>query len=225
MEVSCQVDTSGMEAACLALAKVSGKSLAEVVDSELTAILNTTIDRIPAASVKKITNRYAKFVPMGMDSYSPRRVRRYGGSSGSNIIYCMDNRYPNQLWALLKSRRADLIAKKKRARGLSKKSFWTIGQMLGLKVKGGEFVKAIPASGNEHRENFQARRRVTDTDISVEFINAQPSVNSPYVGGGAKFQTAMNGRVKFFIKNAELGVLDSLEKVAAQYPGLKIAKV
>jgi hypothetical protein len=231
MDVSCQVNTRGMEAACLALAKITGKSLEEVVDSELTKIIDRTIALIPQAKQKTILDRHglALFTSQLATLYTPKTIwgREYRAhearvSNKGYLRYFLMNRYPDPLWSRITARREATLKKALASIGLAKKSFWTIGKMLGLQVKGGRFVGAIPRTGKEYPENFTVKRGTSDVGIAVAFINAQPTVNAPTVKGRQAMQIAIDGRVKFFLKNAELGVFQSLQKVARQYPGLTL---
>lgn len=228
MQVSCQVNTKGFEAACLALAKISGKSIEDVVTSELGKVIDRTIELTPAAKVSQIRSRYetAEFSAQPKELYEPvsasgkrHRTTAHITPKGK-LLYKLNNRYPNILWGRIEQRRSDSLRRQIGAIGLAKKSWWNIAKALGLPVKGGRFVSAIATTGKEYPENFQTSKTVRETDIAVAFINSQPTVNA--IGGARALQAAINGRVKYFLFGVKKGAFDSLDKIARQYPGLKL---
>lgn len=228
MEVTCQVNTQGFEAACLALAKVSGRSMEEVVTAELGKVIDRTIELTPSATISRIRGRFeaSEFTAQSPSIYTPqsaqgRRSReKVHLSKNGKIIYKLSNRYPAALWRAITERRKESLRRKLQAIGLAKKSWWNIAQALGLPVKSGRFVSAIASTGKEYPDNFVVSKTVTDSDIAVAFINAQPTVNA--IGGRTALQRAIDGRVKYFLASVKLGVFDSMQKIAKQYPGLKI---
>lgn len=230
MEVSCQVDTRNFEAACLALAKISGRSIEAVVNAELGKVIDRTIELTPAAQVNKIRSRHetAEFTAQPPDLYEPvtpegREHRSIAHrTSKGKILYYLKNRYPNPLWGRIEHRRSESLRRQIGAIGLAKKSWWNIAKALGLPVKGGRFVSALATTGKEYPENFSTSKSVRETDIAVAFINAQPTVNA--IGGARALQAAINGRVKYFLYGVKKGAFDSMEKIARQYPGLKLTQ-
>jgi hypothetical protein len=228
MQVSCEVNTQGLEAACLALAKIPGRSMEEVVTAELGKVIDRTIEQTPAAKVNKIRTRFeaSTFTAQPPELYEPatpggraHRSRAHLTPKGK-LLYSLRNRYPNILWHGIEKRRAESLRRKIGSIGLAKKSWWNIARKLGLPVKGGRFVSALAVTGKEYPENFQTSKSVRETDIAVAFINAQPTAIG--AGGARALQTAINGRVKYFLTNVQKGVFDSMDKIARQYPGLKL---
>lgn len=230
MEVSCQVDTSGFEAACLALAKVTGKSMESVVTSELGRVLDQTISYTPSASKAKIDARFeaARFTAQPPDLYTPRtkvglkrrsQAHLYKGKLRYNLV---ENRYPDPLWQSIKVEREKSRKRKYGAIGLARKSWWDIAQRLGLPVSRNRVAKAIATTGKEYPQDISVSKSVQETEIAVAFINAQPTVNLPSVNGRRALQSAINNRVKAFLANLHLGVFKSMEQIAHQYPGLKL---
>lgn len=228
MQTSCQVNTQGFEAACLALAKISGRSIEDVVNSELGKVIDRTIELTPAAQVNKLRARFesAEFTAQPRDLYQPvspggKRHRSVAHlTAKGKLLYKLNNRYPNVLWSRIEKRRAESLRRQIGAIGLARKSWWNIAKALGLPVKGGRFVSAVATTGKEYPENISASRSVRETDVSIAFINAQPTVNA--IGGARALQTAINGRVKYFLFSLQKGAFNSLDKMARQYPGLKL---
>lgn len=228
MQASCQVNTKGFEAACLALAKVSGRSMEEVVTAELGKVIDRTIELTPAAKVSVLRERFetAQFTAQNPSLYAPATPAGLRGrekaklTKNGKILYYLKNRYPSTLWNTIAEKRKESFLRKLHAVGLAKKSWWNIAQALGLPVKSGRFVSALAVTGKEYPQNFQTSKSVRETDIAVAFINAQPTVNA--IGGARALQTAINGRVKYFLYSVEKGVFDSMDKIARQYPGLKL---
>jgi hypothetical protein len=230
MQVSCQVNTQGFEAACLALAKVSGRSMQETVESELAKVIDRTIEFTPSSTASRIRKTFdgQTFTAQPSTLYAPqtspgRTVRSNARVSKSGkLFYFLENRYPNALWTQIAQRRKESLQRKIAAIGLAKKSWWVIAKALGLPVKLGRFANAQSPDGRDHPENFSVSKSVRETDIAVAFINSQPTVTNPKVGGRRALQSAIDGRVKYFLTNVQLGVFKSMDNIAKRYPGLKL---
>jgi hypothetical protein len=230
MEVNVTVNTKGMEAACAALAKLTGKSMQDVVDAELAKILDKTIDGVPSANAAAIRRKFAaaQYSAQSPTLYIP--TTRAGSKARANarrtkngkILYNLNNRYPLALWSAIQRSRTKSLQAKLLAIGLSKKSFWLIGRALGLPVKGGRFTQAIASTGKNYPQDIAVSRKSTSDGIQVSFINAQPTVNTPRVGGARALQNAINGRVQFFTTNVKKGVFNSMAQIARAYPGLHL---
>lgn len=232
MEVSYQVNIKGFETACRALSKISGRSMKDVVEAEVTKILDRTIDYTRQSTPNKIKNRFNtaqfSFQPPGL--YAPKtregvlaRARATRSKNG-DLLYYLQNRYPTALWHQIESRRQKSLQKKLKAIGLAKKSWWNIGRLLQLPVKAGRFINAIATTGRDYPEDIQVKKSVNEGEIAIGFINAQPTVQLPSVAGGRALQSAVNGRVKYFTTNVKKGVFDSLKNIARAYPGLKLTE-
>ena len=213
----------------MALSKFSGRDLKAVVQSEITAILNKTIDYTYSTTKQKINSEFqlAEFTSQPPTLYAPHT--RYGllkrasaNTYGGKLRYYLSNHYPDRLWSAIVAARQKSLKKRQGAVGLAKKSWWNIGRALGLNVKGGRFVVAVAKTGRNYPEDYVVNKEIKDDNRSVTFINAQPTVNSPGIKGAGALQAAINGRVKYFNENMKRDVFNSMANIAKRYPGLKI---
>jgi hypothetical protein len=216
------VNTAQFNAMCQQLSMLTAVSPTKVVRSEVGKVLEKTLEYTRSASAGKIKHRYDEFVPMGIDAFSPKHTRRFGNLRGGNLIYYMGNRYPPALWSALRARRASLIKRKLAARGLAKRSWLEIANMLGITIKfPGYVASATPQTGQTYN-NVSANEQTTKTGVSISIENAQPTVNA--IGGGRALSRAIQGRIKYFEKNAEHAVFADVAKIAKAYPGIKVKK-
>lgn len=216
-----KVNTAQINAMFEQLSQLSATTHEKVVKSEVGSILEKTIQNTRAASATKIRKQYERFVPLGIDAYSPKQMRKFGRLiGGRNLLYYMENRYPNALWSRLKDRRAALIRTKLAARGLSKQSWLQVGDALGIKVDAPEYVRNARATTGQIYENVKASSKVSSGKIEITFSNGQPTVNA--IGGGQALKRAIQGRIKYFENNAEHSVFADVKQIARAYPGLKI---
>jgi hypothetical protein len=109
-----KVDTRGFEAACAALAKITGKGMEAVVTAELGRVLDKTIDLTPMAKANVITRKYneAQFTAQPLTLYAPvtREGQRYRNlkahiTKNGKVLYYLRNRYPQPLWASIRAAR------------------------------------------------------------------------------------------------------------------------
>lgn len=215
-----QVHTGAFNAMCDQLSRLSGVPLEATVLAEVGKVLEQAVKNTKSASVAKIRARYEDFVPMGIDAYSPKRTRHYGNLVGSNLIYYRKNRYPNELWSRLQARRQQLIDRRRAARGLAKKSWWQLAEALGLRIEVSEYVpSAIATTGKDYNDTSVARV-TNERGVSITITNAQPTANA--IGGARALHVAIQGRLKYFSRSCELAVFAEMQKIARQYPGLKI---
>lgn len=229
MNVRTQVNTKGFEAACFALAKVTGKSIEQVVNAEMSKLLESAMGFTKAASVSGIRRRHEaqKFVSLPANAYNPRTTAGLKSRANANIdangniLYFLGNNYPPALWNVIDRKRKLDLQRELRARGLAKKSWLYVARALKIPLTAPGYVtKAIPTTGREYPQNITARKKIDQNRIEMAFRNAQPTVNA--IGGQRALQNAVNGRVKFFLKNVKSGVFNSMQQIAKKYPGLKI---
>lgn len=215
-----KVKTAQLNAMFEQLSTLSATPHEKVVKSEVGSILEKTLANTKVASVSRIRNRYKDFVPMGQNAYSPARTRRSGNVIGSNLIYYMQNRYPNALWSRLNARRVQLINRARAARGLARQSWLQIANELGIKINAPGYVATAIAKTGKTYKNVTTSTKVSKNKIEIRISNGQPTVNA--TGGARALQRAIQGRIKFFEKNASLSVFADIKKIAKAYPGLKI---
>ncbi len=215
------VNTGKFNAMCEQLSQLSATSHQKVVTAEVGKILEKAIEYTKAASAQKIRARYAEFVPMSIDSYSPKRTRRYGGNlRGNYLVYYMENRYSNELWGRLTARRRMLIERTLAARGLAKKSWLQLAQALGIEIVAPDYVSTALATTGQNYNDVTAKTTASKDQVHIDISNAQPTVNA--IGGVGALARAIDGRIKFFNANAEHAVFADVNKIAKAYPGLKL---
>jgi hypothetical protein len=231
MNVSAQVNTKGFEAACFALAKVTGRSIEKVVNTEMTKLLESAMGYTKAASVSGIRKRHDahKFVSLPANAYTPstpaglRSRAQAKIDAHGNLLYFLGNNYPPALWNVIDRKRKADLERELHARGLAKKSWLYVARALKIPLTAPGYVaKAIPTTGREYPQNITARKLIDNNKVIVSFLNAQPTVNA--IGGKRALQNAINGRVKFFLANMKTGVFNSMQEIAKKYPGLKLTK-
>jgi hypothetical protein len=216
-----KVNTSQFNAMCDQLSKLAVTSYPKVVKAEVGRVLEKAVQYTKSANTKRIRARYEDFVPLSQDSYSPSRVRRYGNLRGNYLVYYMQNRYPNELWNVLKARRRMLIERTIAAKGLAKKSWLQVADALGVKIAVPGYVRSARAKTGKEYKNAIVKQVVSKDKIQIDISNAQPTVNA--IGGARALAAAIQGRISYFNRNAEHAVFADVKKIARAYPGLKIA--
>lgn len=220
-----KVDTRQFKAMCEQLAAITAKNHTDVLESEVGKVLEGAIRYTKSAKVSRLKNRHdtATFSTQPATLYAPKHGRKGVNISGrGDVKYYLLNRYPNLLWSAITTRRRARLLAQLRARGLSKKSWLTIAQRLGIKLDDvpGYVPRAIATTGREYPDNIIARKGATKKRAAIAFTNAQPTVNA--IGGERALKGAIAGRVKFFNKNAEKSVFADVKRIAKAYPGMKI---
>lgn len=115
--------------------------------------------------------------------------------------------------------------------GLARQSWVQIADNLGIRledVKGGGTLSAsgiakartaIASTGRSYA-NGQGEEFSAATKATIRIIN-----NLPYgeaIGFGSLLSEVITGRVKFFERNVPFGMLESADKIARAYPGLRV---
>lgn len=216
-----KVDTRPFNALCDQLSKlVPSVKVEQIVDGEVGKTLEGAVRNTKVASASRIKKRYDEFVPLGMDAYSPKQIRRFGNLKGNNLVYYMENRYPNALWSRLRARRVQLIARLRQARGLARRSWLDIADQMGLQIDVPGYVRTAVATTGKTYRNTSAKRSRNKGGYSVRIINAQPTAIN--TNAARAIQRAMDGRSKYFLRQCEHGVFGDVAKVAKAYPGFKM---
>lgn len=189
------------------LARAVGQSKSTVTDNEVTAILNATITKIPAARVDRIKQYYAE-----------REFVTYKGNK-----YWLRNKYPDYLWSELQSYLRERMNQRIAGRGLAKQSFLKIGQKLLLPVKAPDFVHVATAHGRPVVQQVNGTRHATGTSkYAVRLYNASPL--NRWVAARVALMSSIGGRMAFFVTNLRKGVFDDATAVAKKYPGLSVRR-
>ena len=116
------------------------------------------------------------------------------------------------------------------SRGLSKQSWYQIGQALGITVPGvPPYVKdALGSDGRAHL-NGTGTRTPTADGVVYELVNSMPLLISPRhpqegLEGENILERAFTSRDKAIMVGIEKGILDDLEKAIKRFPGLALAR-
>lgn len=209
--VKFDIDTTQFNRAIASIAKYSGADLITVVEHEAGKVLEKAAGLTKTASAKNIRERIAA-----------REFTRADAGSGRKLYY-LKNLYPDPVWNKLQASLRASAKRKLAARGLSKQSWAQLAAAAGLRITVPAFVqKAIATTGKQYPDNVSASRVHRGKKFGITFENAQPTVQTFFVGGRRALQRAINGRAKFFATNMKKGVFTSLRKIAAAYPGLRI---
>lgn len=196
----------------------------ETLTHEVGKVLEQTIRNTKSATVSSIraSSENAKVTMQPEELYTPRsprigvKVTRTG-----SIAYWLGNRYPNDLWSRIVSRRKASLVDRLKARGLARRSWLDIAKKLGLTINFPGYVAiAIPRTGKEHPENTRVQLQKQSGKLQISFQNSQPTVNR--IGGNAALQAAINGRYKFFLTQMAKGTFNDIAKIAKKYPGMTI---
>lgn len=190
------------------LASATGRSKAQVVDSEVTAILNKTIEKVPPASVSKIR-----------EYYDQREWVTFQGTKYN----LKTKRYPAYLWRdiqdFLFKQKNDRIAR----RGLTKQGWYVLGKQLGLAVVAPDYAVAATVRGRVQKQEVTGTRQASGKNVNkyvIRLINGSPL--NRWTGGRAALMSAIGGRMNFFATNLKKGVFDDASAIAKKYPGLNV---
>jgi hypothetical protein len=216
------VDTTDFNAMCDDLAAILKQPPEKVLREEVGRVLSKTIENTDAADADKI-RQHSQQATASLQSaslYAPKNAGRRH-LKGGRVLYNLSWRYPNQLWSAIQVKRAQDVARRLAARGLAKRSWLRIGQLLSVPVDAPAYVKkAIAMTGKIYSGDERATIARTDGGVTFTIENAQPTVNA--INGDSALQRAIDGRTTFFVTNMEKGVFGSLETAAKKYPGVKI---
>lgn len=200
-----EVDTTDFNAMCDELSDILRVPPDQVVRNEVGRVLSKTIENTEAADVDKIRRHSEQ--------------AKYSRQNGK--LYNLSRHYPDKLWASIQLRRAIDLNKRIAARGLAKRSWYRIGQLLSVRVDAPAYVKkAIARTGKIYPEDERASIDKKDGSVSFTIENAQPTVNA--INGEQALQSAIDGRTSYFVVNTMNGVFDDLSKAAKKYPGVTV---
>lgn len=189
--------------------------------------------RKAAAAKIKAHRAASQFTAQHASLYQPRskagqkyRDTKTKLTKNGYILYALKGarRYPNQLWAAIKARRAVHTQRILAARGLAAKSWYRLMANLGVEIKTPNFVKsAVPSRGGTFSDYSDVTSSITATDdkVRIDFSNAQPTAVK-FAQGHDALRRGLAGRVKFFNENLKRFVFNDLGKTAAKYPKLGI---
>ncbi len=215
------VDTSLFNEMCNELAQRMGKPDEAILREETGRVLSKTIENTDAADADKIRqhSELATHSLQSADLYTPKNANRRH-LKGGRVLYNLAWRYPDSLWASIQLKKAIDVNKRIAARGLAKRSWYRLGQLIGVKVDAPAYVKkAIARTGKIYPEDERATVQRSDGEVTFIIENAQPTVNA--INGAEALQRALDGRLKYFVTNVSYGVFNDVKAIAKKYAGVK----
>ncbi len=227
------VNTSQFNAFCQQISILSAQPYVKVVKSEVTAVLNMTIKNTPALVKAKVDNHFgfafytsqpaSLYAPTSREGIRWRYEKAKKTKKGFLKYNLIEKRYPDALWTAIKQRREAHYHRILAAKGLAKASWVKIAAAIGIKVERPAYVDAAVAVTGRTYDDTSVSQSTNSSSVQILITNSQPTVNVPQVGGERALNRAITGRIKYFERNANHAVFADVAKIAAAYPGLKIA--
>ncbi len=238
--ITATLDTSGFDTVLDKLMHATGQPMREVTLAESRAILQTSLDRTKLTPKPQVaiqvdrrfntfsqgqTGRSAKKLYPRL-SISPKTTNIWWVEQGPKF-YIMNGprRWSDQRWsdysAELADRAALLPIATKEAyarRGLPKQSWFFLADLLGYALKASKEVEGATVKGRQLREVVQATLAENATEFTIHGTNY--SIATMRRSGARILEGAIRGRVKYFRRNLQHGVFESLEKIHRAYPQL-----
>jgi hypothetical protein len=199
------VDTRKFNALVRDLARNTGRTIPQIIESETKAILERALALTKSAKSGKIradTNT-SEWITLP----NKKRAKRAWRLSAKD-------------WAHVQKRNREKLAKLLAARGLSKKQILGVGDQLGMRLSGvPDYVRRAVSTDKDHRNavNSKATRKRSPFTYAVQFIIKYPLAFFKEVGLASAVNRAIAGRVKFFQRNVKEGVFKSQAAIARAY--------
>lgn len=200
------VDVSRFNAMVLELKQKTGASIASIVESEVRSTLEAALKTTKAAKVATIKRNQET---QQWVTVNGKRMRR-------------DWRMKDATYAEAKRKHGARTKILEQARGLSKRQVLDMAASVGLNLRGTPaYVRAARASAKAHRnqKNTTGRREIRPFRYVLAMRLDYPLAFLPTVGIQRALNRAIQGRVKFFKRNAKEGVFDSAAATVAKYGG------
>jgi hypothetical protein len=202
MALSLKVENMILQRAFGEIAKAAGVAYQDVVRAETKSILESALKRTRAAQVASITA-----------NVQSRPVRSFEGKK-----YRMFWRMRDEVWKGIQNQIKASIARRKAARGLSKKSWLQLAQDLGISIDAPGYVAASTSSKGDYPENATGKENKSAQAFSIKITNSRTYDRTIFDA----IRAAMAGRAEFFKKNLQEGVFEKIGSIAAKYPGLNL---
>lgn len=218
MKGSFKIDTTNFERMVGQLSALSGKDFDEVLKSEISSVVATTINKTKFADEQKIRKLYSP-ENTKWSTGNPRGIKIDGK------IVLMTWHFTDAKWAAIKERNASIVASLLQRIGLTKQSWLRLAEQMNLKLvqpKPTRVSKIESATCNGKKLDFPVShlKESTPRGIGYEITNA---TKAAVRGDGARILLqAINGRTGYFYRNLKTGAFRSLEKIAKKYPGFSI---
>lgn len=207
MVASSQIDATQFNRAVRDLARLTGRSFADVLREEAGKILESASRKTNSAKVSKIR-----------EQFNDRSWTTYQGKKYDIKQW----RLPDPLWNEIQQQREARLQKRLAARGLGKQSFFLLARALGITIRVPAYVRKASASGVNLQGNVTGIEQGSGTRYGIEMINRSPVATSAGARGRGAMQRAVNGRVRFFENNVRRGTFLKSRQILAKYPGIKV---
>ena len=128
--------------------------------------------------------------------------------------------------AAISAAKGKTLAAVKNSRGLSKRSWLQIADVLGIPVKVAGYIRnARPSNGHEY-QNGSGTRQISGKTIFYEIINTMPTLirsKSEKLQGSKILTRAIKARISAFTTELKRGVFSDVKYRASRYPGIFVA--
>jgi len=238
--VDLEIEAITFNLAAKELARITGRSISDVIKNEAAMILKKSVKDTGAASVARINARYdykgnGQLAPKTIIPFvriDGKRTRVRSILKRGKLVTTKKESYwdPNKINPLWRKLDAKLKAMKKYAksnRGQSKATWIYIANL--LKLKGVTFPGYVKKSLGLMPASLKRKLAGTeqgDVDYVITIKNAGSTAMAPKGNGGpggfAAFNDALNGRRDYFIVNCAKGAFSTVKKTLAKYKGLKV---
>ena len=218
MKGAFKIDTTNFERMVGQLSSLSGKDFDDVLKSEISSVLASTINRTKFADEEKIRKLY-----------SPENTRwATGNPRGIKIngkVVNMTWRFPDAKWGAIKALNEAISDSIIKRIGLTKQSWLRLAEQMNLKLvqpKPTKISKIESATYHGKKLTFPVShiKESTPRGIGYEISNA---TKAAVRGDGARILLqAINGRTGYFYRNLKTGAFRNLQKIAKKYPGFSV---
>ena len=130
------------------------------------------------------------------------------------------SRFQNALQEL-QSKQMDLAAAK-RSRGIMAKSWYQIGQSLGIEIDVPDYVKTAQPMNGQTYQDGTANKATTADGFFVDLINSNPILINR-LRGAEILSRAVQATINQFAIDMEKGVFQDIKTRAQRYPGIFVS--
>lgn len=202
-QLKLEVITADFNRMLAALARIDPRvDFAEVIKSEAIAVVRTALSRTKAAKVSAIRR-----------DAENREFTTFGGKR-----YFLANRYPTPLWRSIEQRRKQSLQTKLASRGLSKKSWLHLANLLGADPSVPAYVRDANYRGQTYPQDAAKLEQGNGSAYVLTLFNTSPIVQA--AGGRRALLSAMRGRVNYFQRNLQHRAFRTIDTRAKAYPGI-----
>lgn len=242
-------DTAAFDGMVKDLSRMSGKDHETVLKNRVAKVLENCIRYTPVASIDEIEKDAAKQASNAEKYFkegqriiavNKKNGRTWFSETAGKPWYLMDGEIDGHKWRFSNSRfnrflqmqqksregfkkiKKKLFDAKKKARGLTKKSWLEIAQDIGLSIAVSSYIARANASNGRVYKNGQGRIVVTASQAFIQIANFYPKLTG-FLDGQGILQRAINAQVKAFNIDIEKGVLNDVKQRAKRYKGIFVS--